>query len=118
MEKIEFYQKGGWGWIFMPLFLMLVGSNIVWGIFMLKHKNPAIAGKETFRVGPITWSILQLILLYIALAKLGEIGKSFKEIAGFSTQRLSQDVLMASIIAIINTGTIALFTLTIVHLFF
>lgn len=118
MEKVGLYQKGGWSWIFIPLFLMFIGSNIVCGIFMLKYKNPFIAGKETFRVGPITWSVLQLILLYIVLIKLGEMGKSFKEIVGFSTQRLSQDVLMASIIAVINTGIIALFTRTTVHLFF
>jgi hypothetical protein len=58
--------RGGWGWVFLPLLFMMVGSNIVWALLMLRVSDPVMAGKETYKVGPLTWSLLQMGLLWIA----------------------------------------------------
>ncbi len=103
-------RRGGWGWVFLPLLLMLLGANIVWGLFMLKFGDPAEAGKETFRVGPVTWSILQLVLLWIAHRELRKMGRPLKDLIGYRPNRLPQDALLALGLAVVSTLVIAAFT--------
>jgi len=103
-------RRGGWGWVFLPLLLMMLGANIVWGLFMLKFGDPAEAGKETFRVGPVTWSILQLVLLWIAHRELRKMGRSLKDLIGYRPSRLRDDILLALGLAVVSVLVIAAFT--------
>jgi len=41
---------------------------------MLRVADPAVAGKETYRVGPLTWPLLQVGLLWIAYKQLQKLG--------------------------------------------
>ena len=103
-------RRGGWGWVLLPLLLMMLGSNVVWGLFMTKLGDPAAAGKETLRVGPLTWSLLQLVLLWIAQRQLRKMGRPLKEVIGFSAERLGGDLAKALGLAAVSTLIIVLFT--------
>ena len=92
--------RGGWIWVFLPVILMLVGSNIAWGIFFAVMKDPAEAGMETFRTGPLIWSLLQVILFFIAIGGLKSMGISFFRIAGFRREYLLDDLKKAIPLAI------------------
>jgi hypothetical protein len=80
--------RGGWGWVFLPLLFMMVGSNIVWALLMLRVSDPVMAGKETYKVGPLTWSLLQMGLLWIAYKRLQKLGRPLSSLIGFARERL------------------------------
>jgi len=89
---------------------MVLGSNLLWGIFMLKFGDPALAGMETFKVGPLIWSLLQLILIWIAHRQLQKMGKSLKALLGFSVDMIHKDFLKA--IALTTASTFIILSIT------
>ncbi len=97
---------------------MMLGSNIVWGVFMMKFGDPAAAGKATFQVGPLTWSVLQVVLLWIASRELRKMGPPLEELIGFSGGRLRADLGWALGLAVVSTVIIVLFTQGIHRLLF
>jgi len=60
-------RKGGWMWLFLPVLLMLVGSNLVFGVFFASSPSLQAASRRTLEIGPITWSVLHVVLLGVAL---------------------------------------------------
>lgn len=98
--------KGGWGWLLLPILLQLVGANIVWGVFMFKLRDPAAAGSASGAVGPVTWSVLQLILLWLAYWRLKRLGRPLWNLIGFEKNRLHFDIILAIGLAVLSTGII------------
>jgi membrane protease YdiL (CAAX protease family) len=100
--------RGGWGWVFLPLLFMMVGSNIVWALLMLRVSDPVMAGKETYKVGPLTWSLLQMGLLWIAYKRLQKLGRPLSSLIGFARERLRSDVVLAVGLAVASQIVIML----------
>lgn len=100
-------ERGGWGWCLLPVLIMFVGTGIVWSIFMLQLNDPSLAGRQSFSVGPLTWSILQIVLFLIASAQLRRRGVMVKNLVGFSRQRLWQDIGLAVVLASALNAVIA-----------
>ena len=93
--------KGGWGWLLLPLGIMLIGTNLSWVIFVIIVKDPALAGKMTLQYGPITWSFLQVILFLIARARLKKLNINLKELIGYDKNKLGKDIFYALVLAAI-----------------
>lgn len=98
---------GGWGWLVLPIVLMLVGSNILWAIFMIQLHDPALAARKSFAIAPFLWSVLQIFLFIIALTQLRRFGLSAKKMIGFSKERALLDVIYGFGLAIISSAVIA-----------
>lgn len=101
-------QRGGWGWLLLPVLLMFVGSNLVFGLFMLRLSNLAEAGAATRAVGPVIWSVLQMVLLWIAVRRLRTVQASLGGLIGFERQRLLHDLGLGVVIAGAGTAVILL----------
>ncbi len=82
----------------------------IWGIFLLKLGDPAAAGRESLRIGPITWSFLQLLLLLIAQERLRRMGRSLRDVIGLSVKRLPRDLVKALSLAAVSVFIIVLIT--------
>lgn len=85
-------QRGGWGWLFLPALLMFVGSQLVFGGFMMRLSDFEAALAATFAAGPVWWSVLQLVLLWIAWRRLKAARISVSDLVGFERQRLFRDL--------------------------
>lgn len=101
-------SKGGWVWLLLPLLLMFAGSNIVFGLFLLRLGDVAAASEQTQAVGPVTWSVLQLVLLWIAVRQLRRSGTSVSGLIGFDPERLSRDLGLGVVIAVVASGVVLL----------
>ena len=102
------HRRGGWGWLLVPSLLMVLGSNVVFGAFMLRFKDVTVAGPATFSVGPVTWSVLHLILIWIALRRLRASRISLRDIIGFERERLLSDLGLGVAIAAAGTAVVLL----------
>lgn len=101
-------QRGGWGWLLLPVLLMFVGSNLVFGLFMLRLSNLAEAGAATRAAGPVIWSVLQMMLLWIAVRRLRTLQVSLGGLIGLERQRLLRDLGLGVVIAGAGTAVILL----------
>ncbi|MCY3745427.1 MAG: CPBP family intramembrane metalloprotease [Acidobacteria bacterium] len=101
-------QRGGWGWLLLPVLLMFVGSNLAFGLFMLRLSNLAEAGAATRAVGPVIWSVLQMVLLWIAVRRLRILRVSLGGLIGFERERLLRDLGVGVVIAGAGTAVILL----------
>ena len=95
----EMPRAGGWGWLLLPTLLMFAGLNLVFGLFALRLGDPAAATSASLAVGPVTWSFLQLVLLWIAVSRLRASSVSVRELIGFDRQRLLSDVGLGIVVA-------------------
>lgn len=64
----------------LPTLLMFAGLNLVFGLFALRLGDPAAATSASLAVGPVTWSFLQLVLLWIAVSRLRASSVSVREL--------------------------------------
>ena len=85
-------QRGGWGWLLLPALLMFVGFQLVSGGFIMRLADIEAALEATFAAGPVWWSVLQLVLLWIAWRRLRAAGVSVWDLVGFERQRLFRDL--------------------------
>ena len=97
-----------WGWLLVPSLLMFLGSNVVFGAFMLRFRDVTVAGPATFSVGPVTWSVLHLVLIWIALRRLRASRISVRDIIGFGRKRLLGDLGLGVAIAAAGTAVVLL----------
>lgn len=61
------WETGGWGWLVLPLGIMFVGSNLWFGAFFLATESVELAARRTMSVGPLAWSVNQVLLLLVAV---------------------------------------------------
>lgn len=101
-------RRGGWAWLFVPALVMLVGNYLVFGAFMLRFGEAAAAGAATIGAGPVIWSVLHLILIWIALRQLRTSGISLRDLIGFERQELLRDVRLGVVIAAAGTAVVLL----------
>lgn len=99
--------KGGWGWLLLPLLVMLVGSNSVFGLFMATSGDLATASRQTNAIGPVTWSVLQLLLLVFAVRQLRKSGASLGQLVGAGV-RPRKDALLGLGVAVVASVVILL----------
>ena len=85
-------QRGGWGWLLLPAVLMFVGFQLVSGGFIMRLSDIEAALAATFAAGPVWWSALQLVLLWIAWRQLRAARVSVWDLVGFERQRLFRDL--------------------------
>lgn len=100
-------KKGGWGWCILPAILMFIGSYIAWAFFWIQLRDPALAGRESFSIAPLTWSVLQTLLFLIAYTQLRRLGISVKEMIGLSREKALRDVGVALGLAVVSSAIIA-----------
>lgn len=79
--------RGGWGWLALPLAVMVVGGNVAFGLFFLRSGDVRDAARATLALGPVTWSILQLVLLAVGAWRLRVGGSSVAEKMGWEGRR-------------------------------
>ncbi len=96
--------------MFLPLLVMLFGSNLAWAFFMSRLGDPALAGMETFRWGPVIWSILQVVLLLLAIYGLKRMVVSLSALVGLERGRLRGDLMRAVALAVVGVAIIQVFT--------
>ncbi len=96
--------------MFLPALIMLFGSNLAWGFFMLRLGDPSMAGMETIRWGPVIWSILQVVLLLLAIRGLRKMGVSLVALLGPGRGSLRSVVLESLLLAIVGVLIIQGFT--------
>ena len=92
-------RQGGWGWLLLPALLMFVGGNLVFGIFALRLSDFAAAGAAVRAIVPVTWSVLQLVLLWVAWRQLRAARISLRSLIGFERQRLLRDLGLGVVMA-------------------
>lgn len=100
------HRKGGWGWLLLPILLQYIGGSVVWGVYMTKLHDPAAAGLAAAAIGPVTWSVLQLILLLFAYWRLKGLNRSLWHLVSINKNRLKFDIIIAIGLAILSTGII------------
>ena len=102
------HERGGWGWLVLPSLLMLVGGYVVIGVFALRLRDGAAAVSAALSVGPVTWSVLHLVLVWVAVRRLRVSGIAVRDLIGFNRQRLFLDLGLGVVIAGIGTAIILL----------
>jgi CAAX protease family protein len=100
--------RGGWGWLVLPALLMFVGSNLAWGVFMAQLHDPKAAGMRTVAIGPVVWSVLQLVLAVIAVRQLRRLGAAPARMIDFRPRRLARDVGIGAAVAVVASVVIVL----------
>ena len=101
-------QRGGWAWLFVPALVMFVGNYVVFGAFMLRFGDAPTAGAATIGAGPVIWSVLHLILIWIALRRLRTSGLSLGDLIGFERRELLRDIGVGATIAVVGTAIVLL----------
>ena len=92
-------QRGGWGWLLLPALLMFVGYQLVFGGFMMWLSDFEAALAATFAAGPVWWSVLQLVLLWIGWRQLRATRGTVWDLVGFERQRLFRDLGLGVVMA-------------------
>ena len=79
----ESHQRGGWGWLLAPALLMFLAGQLVFGIFMMRLADYEAAVAASLAVLPVTLSVSQLVLLWIAWRQLRASRISVRDLVGF-----------------------------------
>ena len=93
------HQRGGWGWLLLPALLIFFAGQLVFGIFMMRLADYEAAGAASLAVLPVTLSVLQLVLLWIAWRQLRASRISVRDLVGFERGRLSRDLGLGAVMA-------------------
>ena len=93
------HQRGGWGWLLLPALLIFLVGQLVFGMFMMRLADYEAAGAASLAVLPVTLSVLQLLLLWIAWRQLRVSRTSVRNLVGFERGRLSRDLGLGVVLA-------------------
>ena len=93
------HQRGGWGWLLLPALLMFLANQLVFGIFMMRLADFEAAYAANLAVLPVTLSVIQLALLWIAWRQLRASRISVRDLVGFKRGRLSRDLGLGLVMA-------------------
>lgn len=113
----ESHQRGGWGWLLAPALLMFLAGQLVFGIFMMRLADYEAAVAASLAVLPVTLSVSQLVLLWIAWRQLRASRISVRDLVGFERGRLSRDLGLGVVIAVAASAIIVLSLLVIGRIF-
>ena len=78
---------------------MFFAGQLVFGIFMMRLADYEAAGAASLAVLPVTLSVLQLVLLWIAGRQLTASRVSVWNLVGFERGRLSRDLGLGAVLA-------------------
>jgi|GEM_PF-1727799 len=93
------HQRGGWGWLLLPALLIFLAGQLVSGTFMMRLADFEAAFAASLAVLPVTLSVFQLVLLWIAWRRLTASRISVRNLVGFERGRLSRDLGLGVVLA-------------------